>query len=149
MRSLIAAGQVQIGNHTWSHSNLVAMSDGGIRRDIERNEAWIEKTFGITARPWFRPPFGFRSSRTDAVAGELGYTRILLWDGTFGDSQLLTPRVLLEQARKYLQPGVVMLGHANHPTAVQIFDRIQALLTERHLEPVTLDEMFGTSRQTG
>jgi peptidoglycan/xylan/chitin deacetylase (PgdA/CDA1 family) len=149
LRGLIAAGQVQIGNHTWSHGNLLSMSDSGIRRDIERNEAWIEKTFGTTARPWFRPPFGFRSRRTDEVAAELGYTKILLWDGSFGDSRLLTPRVLLEQARQYLQPGVVMLGHANHPTALQVFGRIEALLAERRLDPVTLDEMFGTSRATG
>jgi peptidoglycan/xylan/chitin deacetylase (PgdA/CDA1 family) len=149
LRGLIAAGQVQIGNHTWSHLDLRSMSDAGIRREIQRNEGWIERTFGVTARPWFRPPFGFRSPRTDEVAGELGYTRILLWDGTFGDSRLLTPRVLLEQAREYLQPGVVMLGHANHPTAVQIFDRVRALLAERRLDAVTLDEMFGTSRATG
>jgi peptidoglycan/xylan/chitin deacetylase (PgdA/CDA1 family) len=149
LRGLIASGQVQIGNHTWSHGHLPAMSDGAIRRDIERNEAWIEKTFGITGRPWFRPPFGERNARTDELAAELGYTRILLWDGSFGDSQLLTPRVLLEQARLYLKPGVVMLGHANHPTAVQTFDRIIDLLASRHLEPATLDEMFGTSRATG
>jgi peptidoglycan/xylan/chitin deacetylase (PgdA/CDA1 family) len=149
LRGLIAAGQVQIGNHTWSHSNLLNMSDGAIRRDIQRNEAWIEKTFGITGRPWFRPPFGFRNARTDEVAADLGYTKILLWDGTFGDSQLLTPRVLLEQAQLYLKPGVVMLGHANHPTAVHTFDRILDLLADRRLDPVTLDEMFGTSRATG
>jgi hypothetical protein len=42
-----------------------------------------------------------------------------------------------------------MLGHANHPTTLQVFGRVRALLAERRLEPVTLDEMFGTSRVTG
>jgi peptidoglycan/xylan/chitin deacetylase (PgdA/CDA1 family) len=149
LRRLVALGQVQIGNHTWSHTSLLELSNAGIRREIDRNEAWIERTFGVTARPWFRPPYGFRDERTDEVAASLGYTRILIWDGSFGDSRLLTPQVLLDQARLYLLPGTVMLGHANHPTVQRLYDQIQAILTHRRLTPVTLDEMFGTSRRKG
>jgi peptidoglycan-N-acetylglucosamine deacetylase len=149
LRRLVALGQVQIGNHTWSHNSLLELSDGGIRHEIERNEAWIERTFGVTARPWFRPPYGFRDERTDEVAASLGYTRILMWDGSFGDSRLLTPQVLLDQARLYLLPGTVMLGHANHPTVLRVFEQIQAILAHRRLTPATLDEMFGTSRAKG
>ena len=39
-----------------------------------------------------------------------------------------------------------MLGHANHPTVLGLFDQIQQLIGQRGLTPVTLDEMFGTSR---
>jgi hypothetical protein len=42
-----------------------------------------------------------------------------------------------------------MLGHANHPTVSALFDQIQALIAQRGLQPVTLDEMFGTSRAVG
>jgi hypothetical protein len=42
-----------------------------------------------------------------------------------------------------------MLGHANHPTILSLFDQIQALIADRGLQPVTLDEMFGTSRAAG
>ena len=63
--------------------------------------------------------------------------------------RLLTPQVLMAQARRYLQPGAIMLGHANHPTVTELFGQIEARLRQRNLTPVTLDEMFGTSRQTG
>jgi len=39
-----------------------------------------------------------------------------------------------------------MIGHANHPTVLGLFDQITALIAERALQPVTLDEMFGTHR---
>ncbi|GAA4811053.1 hypothetical protein GCM10023200_56070 [Actinomycetospora chlora] len=39
-----------------------------------------------------------------------------------------------------------MLGHANHPTVLGLFDRIRELLSERDLQPATLDELFGTHR---
>ena len=42
-----------------------------------------------------------------------------------------------------------MLGHLNHPTVLSLFGQIQSLIAERNLDPVTLDEMFGTSRATG
>lgn len=149
LRALIEAGQVQIGNHTFSHLDLKRLSDHQIEAELERNEAWIATTFGVTTRPWYRPPFGFHDERVDTIAGSLGYTRVLMWNGSFGDSKVLTPAVLMAQADKYLRSGVVMLGHANHPTVTQLFGQIEDLLRERDLKPVTLDEMFGTSRQTG
>lgn len=149
LRPLIEAGQVQIGNHTFNHNSLVKASDATIRTELERNDEWIQQTFGITSRPWLRPPFGYRNARTDAVAASLGYTKIAMWNGSFGDSGLIKPDVLLGEAEKYLRPGTVMLGHANAPTVLGLFDQIRALMAERKLQPVTLDTMFGTSRATG
>ena len=149
LRRLIETGQVQLANHTYSHRDLKRMPDAQIRADLERNEAWIQSTFGITTRPWFRPPFGFHDARVDAAAGTAGYTKVLMWNGSYGDATLLTPDALMTEARKYLKPGVVMLGHANHPTVTELFGQITDLLRTRGLTPVTLDEMFGTSRAHG
>jgi peptidoglycan/xylan/chitin deacetylase (PgdA/CDA1 family) len=141
---------VQIGNHTFSHRNLLGhRTDADIRADVEKNELWIETTFGITSRPWFRPPYGSHNSHVDAVIGELGYTRILLWNGSFGDSTLITPAQLLGLATTYLRPGTIMLGHANHKTILGLFDSVEQLIEQRQLQPVTLDTMFGTSRASG
>jgi peptidoglycan/xylan/chitin deacetylase (PgdA/CDA1 family) len=149
LRPLVEAGQLQIGNHTWTHQNLLHETDAAIRADIEKNEQWIQQTFGITSRPWFRPPYGAHNHHVDGLAGELGYTRILLWDGSFGDSTLITPEQLIGLAQQYLQPGTIMLGHANHQTVLGLFDQIERLIEQRQLEPVTLDTMFGTSRAVG
>jgi len=45
--------------------------------------------------------------------------------------------------------GVINLGHANHPAVLSCFDQLLELIRNRNLTPVTLDEMFGTSRATG
>lgn len=145
---LIEAGQVQIGNHTYNHSDLLRLSDQEIRKQIEKNDAWIETAFGCTARPWFRPPYGFHDERTDSLAASLGYPNILMWSGSFGDSALLTPAQLMAQARRWLQPGTIMLGHANHMTVTELFGQIEDLIAERNLEPVTLNEMFGLPAAT-
>ncbi len=149
LRPLIDAGQVQIANHTYHHLDLRRLSPERARAEISTNEAWINKTFGVTSRPWFRPPYGGRSRATDDLAGELGFTRILLWNGDLGDAFVISPTTLMTNARRYLQPGTVMLGHANHATVTRLYDQLVALIRERHLEPGTLDEVFGTSRSVG
>jgi peptidoglycan/xylan/chitin deacetylase (PgdA/CDA1 family) len=125
------------------------LSDRKLTEELERNDEWVARTFGITTRPYFRPPFGFRNARTDELAASLGYTKILLWNGSFGDSAVLTEKVLLQQAERYLTPGTIMLGHANHTTVSHLYPQILALLKSRDLTPQTLDEVFGTSRSLG
>jgi peptidoglycan/xylan/chitin deacetylase (PgdA/CDA1 family) len=149
LRPLIEAGQVQIMNHTFSHANLSKLADAQIKAELERNDEWVSKHFGITTRPYYRPPYGFHNQHVDGVAGELGYTRTVLWNGSYSDSELITPQFLMTEAEKYLQPGAIMLGHANHPTVLGLFDQIVEVIKSRQLNPVTLDEMFGTSRASG
>lgn len=149
IKPLLERRQVQIINHTFSHKDLRKMPDAQVKSELERNEEWVNKTFGITTRPYYRPPFGFHNEHIDGLTGELGYTRTVMWNGSYSDSEVITPEFLMSQAEKYLQPGVIMLGHANHPTVLGLFDQIQALIKQRNLDPVTMDEMFGTSRATG
>jgi peptidoglycan-N-acetylglucosamine deacetylase len=149
LKPLIEAGQVQIGNHTFNHWWLTELSDSQVTGQLEQNEEWIEQTYGITARPWWRPPYGAHDERTDELAASIGYTNVLMWNGSYGDSTPLRPRAILALAREYLRPGVVMLGHANHPAVTRIFPQLAEIVAARGLHPVTLDEMFGTSRSTG
>jgi peptidoglycan-N-acetylglucosamine deacetylase len=149
LKPLIEAGQVQIGNHTFNHWWLTDLTDAQVTAQLEQNEEWIEQTYGITARPWWRPPYGAYDDRTNELAAAIGYTNVLMWNGSFGDSTPISPRALLHLAREYLQPGVVMLGHANHRTVTHLFRQIGEIIARRDLHPVTLDEMFGTSRSTG
>lgn len=149
LRPLVARGQVQIANHTYSHASMTASGDTRIRREINRNEDWIQQTFGTTSRPWFRPPYGYHNKRTDEVAGELGFTRILMWNGTLGDSSTVSAATLLAEARRYMVPGTVLLGHANHPTVTHLYAELVQLIRDRNLQPGTLDQLFGTSRAQG
>jgi peptidoglycan-N-acetylglucosamine deacetylase len=146
LRPLIASGQVQIMNHTFNHPNLTRLPATTVRAELARNEEWIGSTFGTSARPYYRPPFGFHNEEVDGLAAQEGFNRVVMWSGSYSDSKLITPQFLLGQARKYLTPGVIMLGHANHPTVLGLFQQLLELIRQRALTPVTLDEMFHTNR---
>ncbi|WP_033414350.1 polysaccharide deacetylase family protein [Actinomycetospora chiangmaiensis] len=142
LRPLIEAGQVQIMNHTFSHPWLTRTSAGRIREELERNERWVAATFATTSRPFWRPPYGAHDPRVDAIAKDAGYPTPVLWTGSYGDATTVTPQFLLSQARRYLTPGTIIVGHANHPTVLGLFDQITAIIRERGLRPVTLNEFF-------
>jgi peptidoglycan/xylan/chitin deacetylase (PgdA/CDA1 family) len=144
LKPLVERGQIQIINHTFTHHDLRRMTDAQIRDELERNEDWVRQTFGTSTRPYYRPPFGFHNPHIDGVAAALGYRNTVLWSGSYGDSSVLTPDYLMSQASKYLRPGVILLGHANHPTVLGLFGQIMDLIRQRNLTPVTLNEMFGT-----
>ncbi|HEX3778766.1 MAG TPA: polysaccharide deacetylase family protein [Pseudonocardiaceae bacterium] len=149
LKPLIERQQIQIMNHTYSHLDLNKMTDAQITTELERNDEWVTRNFGITTRPYYRPPYGFHNAHVDGVAASLGYTRTVLWNGSYSDSEVITPQFLMQEAQQYLKPGVIMLGHANHSTVLGLFPQILDLIKQRRLTPVTLDEMFGTSRATG
>ncbi|MDP9091822.1 MAG: polysaccharide deacetylase family protein [Actinomycetota bacterium] len=149
LRPLIEKNQIQIANHTYNHLLLPELSDAEVTSEIEQNEAWIESTFGVTARPYLRPPSGQRDRRVDTIAGNLGFTKIVLWQGTFGDAVPVTPDHLLALARQALVPGSIVVGHANQGTVTSLYPQLVEIIRERKLVPVTLDAMFGTSRAAG
>lgn len=56
LRPLVAAGQVQIGNHTWSHLDLTRPPDARVLAELRRNHVFLVQTLGVDPRPWWRPP---------------------------------------------------------------------------------------------
>jgi peptidoglycan/xylan/chitin deacetylase (PgdA/CDA1 family) len=146
--ALVESGQVQIGNHTWFHKNLTRLGERSIASEVTRNERFFRTHYGVSSRPYFRPPYGAHNARTDRICADLGYSRIVMWNENLGDSRLLTPGELLAQARVALRPQGLVLAHANHPTITTLFPQISELLRESALVTRTLDDVFVPSRAT-
>lgn len=139
---LIEAGLVQVANHTWSHPDITTLSAAALRDEITRNETFIQDTWGVSGRPFLRPPFGRYTAASNQVAADLGYTMITMWYGSFGDAALLTEDVLLAQAQQWLTAQRIVIGHANYPTVTHLYGQILDLLRTRGLQTVLLSEAF-------
>ena len=142
IRALIAKGQVAICNHTWDHHDLTKMSAEQITTELTRNEAWIEQEFGVTSRPYYRPPYGFHNAVVDRIAAQIGYTQVLIWSGSLSDSTVQTPQTILDQMKKYDTAGTIILGHANHPATAAEFDTLVQVATATGLKLVTIPELL-------
>ncbi len=143
IRRLVADGQLTIGNHTFLHHDAREESAEAFRADLANDEAWVERTFGVSARPFFRPPYGAYDSETLAVAGEAGYTKVIMWSGTAADSSPRTVGYILDAIRHWARPGAIILMHANYPPTSLALPLILAILRQRGLRPVTLEQLLG------
>jgi len=142
LRPLVADGRVQLANHTWSHPKLTDCSDSRIEDELLTNDAFIRDTYGVEARPYYRPPFGVMDERVAGVAASVGYTQPVMWYGSLADSGLITDAELMQYATDWLLAQHIVIGHANWPTVTRHFGDIASIIRSRGLVPVTLDDVF-------
>jgi peptidoglycan-N-acetylglucosamine deacetylase len=144
IRRLVASGQLTIGNHTYLHHDAREESPAVFGEDLAADESWIEHTFGVSARPFFRPPYGAYDSATLSIAGAAGYTKVIMWSGTVADSTLQSVGYILAAVRHWARPGAIILMHANYAPTSFALPQILAILHQRGLRPVTLAKLLGT-----
>jgi peptidoglycan/xylan/chitin deacetylase (PgdA/CDA1 family) len=142
LRPLVESGQIQLGNHTWSHPYLTKVPASRVAQEISRNDDFLKNTFGVDARPYFRPPYGRHNSTVDRVAADLGYTAIMLWLGSLSDSTVVKEDFIVQMARRYFTGQAVVIGHLNHPPVTHVYEQLRDLIRERNLHTVTLNDVF-------
>ena len=125
------SGQIQLANHTWTHADLTRCSGGTIESELRRCERLLNTTFGVTGKPFLRPPYGARNHFVDGVAASLGYTSMTTWYGSFGDSGHISEKTLLNLARKWLRPQAIVIGHANLPMVTHLYGPIVDIIRSR------------------
>ena len=143
LRPLVESGQVQMANHTHMHSNLLNLSDGQIQADLMENHEIIRGLFGVDAKPYFRPPFGFYDDRVAAAAAGVGYTVPVLWNATLSDSGEIPPPTLMQFADRYMKADNIVLGHANAWPVTTLYPQLLRILEDRNLMAVTLNDVYG------
>jgi peptidoglycan-N-acetylglucosamine deacetylase len=142
LRPLVDSGQIQLGNHTWSHPDLTTVPKSRVADEITRNHQFLKKTFGVDAAPYFRPPYGKHNPAVDAVAADVGYTVTTLWSGTLSDSTPVTGDYIVKMAKQYFTPQSIVLGHLNHLPVTQVYAHLVAVIRARNLRTVTLDDVY-------
>lgn len=146
LRPLVDQGQAIICNHTWSHSDLTQLNDYQITSEIQKNENFLSNLYGVNGRPFLRPPYGNHNARTDQMIAALGYPAVAMWWGSLGDSTPIPSQQVLANARQWLLPQRLVIGHANHPGVLSVMDQIVDIIHRRKLQPVHLADIFDVAR---
>lgn len=140
---LVKSGQLQIANHTYSHAALTSLTDEQIVQELTRNDEEIMRLFGVSSKPYFRPPYGYYDARVLAAAASCGFTRPVLWYGSLADSSNISSAEVYAYAEKYALAQHIVIGHLNYRGVVSELDRIRALLDRRGLKTVTIRDYYG------
>jgi peptidoglycan/xylan/chitin deacetylase (PgdA/CDA1 family) len=98
-----------LGNHTYTHPNLLWLSRARVRDELERCSASILEATG--QRPAImRPPHGYRGPQVHAAAREAGLDPVIMWSKNTRDWTRQSIQQLIERLRT-VQPRDIVLMH--------------------------------------
>ncbi|WP_326544718.1 polysaccharide deacetylase family protein [Mycolicibacterium sp. ND9-15] len=142
LRPMVDDGQIQLANHTWSHPDLTKLPLVDVAEQFRRNHDFLWKTYGVDARPYFRPPYGARNPHVDKLSGDLGYVIDTLWSGTLEDHVQVPAGEIVKMADRYFTAQAIVIGHLNHTPVTEVYGQLVDIIRARRLRTVTLDDVF-------
>ncbi len=98
-----------VGDHTWSHPNLIALSGNAVWTELARDKNLITALTGKAPSLW-RPPYEAFNRSVTAIASGLALT-MQLWSVSTGDWQLPGTKVIVSRVMSALHNGMVVLFH--------------------------------------
>jgi peptidoglycan/xylan/chitin deacetylase (PgdA/CDA1 family) len=142
VKALYAAG-MQIGNHTWTHPQLARLSASKQLSELKRTQDEIASIIGVRPR-FYRPPYwswNYLTTREGAMLGMIG----TMFSVDTGDWKKPGTDAIIRAALT-AKDGDVIAFHDAGGDRTQTVDSIAPIivgLRARHLEPVTLDRLYG------
>ncbi len=140
LKALQDRGQIQLANHTATHRKMTTLSDVRIKSELMKCENFCLAKYGQSTKPYFRPPYGEIDARVIRVAASIGFTKPVLWYGSFASGSGVKSSTVLKSATKWIANGRVVIDHANGYCTTNIFPQILQIFRSRKLKLVTLRE---------
>jgi peptidoglycan/xylan/chitin deacetylase (PgdA/CDA1 family) len=108
---VIQAGH-EIGNHSYFHKPMIALSEAEMLEEVVRTNTLIKQHTGYEPT-LFRPPFGLQGPGLKMALDRLGMTSILM--STHGvDWEEGDPRLIASAVLENIEPGSIILLHDGH-----------------------------------
>lgn len=128
-----------IGNHSYTHPQLSALSAEGVASELDQTTEAIGKASSVQPQ-WLRPPYGATNDNVAAVSGQRGMA-LAMWDVDTLDWQNRNAGITCSSAVEGAQSGSIVLLHDIHPSSVDATACIIDGLRAKGLRPVSLEEL--------
>jgi peptidoglycan/xylan/chitin deacetylase (PgdA/CDA1 family) len=141
-RDIVAAGH-ELGNHSFSHPNLLALTGSALKEDFEHAAESVERAVG--RRPTLvRPPYGKRAGDVAELCG----STTVLWSVDSGDTAGFAADRVAHEVIAHVRSGDVVLMHDGgdeRPATLGATARILEALAGQGYRFVTVSELLAGS----
>jgi len=144
LRRIAATGN-ELGDHTYSHADLLGLPPPGRRTQLQWTRGLVWRATGVQAR-FFRPPYGATGPAVNRLGRSLGLIPVL-WSVDSRDWQLPGTKAIARRVIAHVRPGAIVLMHdggGDRRETLRALPAILRALARRHLEAVTLSQMLAT-----
>ena len=126
----------EVASHTMYHQNLVRLSEGAIKSDINESLAVFNDILGH-GPAYTRPPYGNRNGVVETSVG----TPIILWSVDTEDWRNKDPNTIVSTAMSQVHDGAIILMHDIYPTSVDAVPTLIDTLRGAGYELATISEL--------
>ena len=125
-KRMVADGHA-VGNHTYHHPDMSAISDlSSFQKEMDDVAALFKETTGQEMAPYYRPPQGKYSTDNLKMAQELGY-HTFFWSLAYVDWNVdnqPTREEAFDKLLSRIHPGAIVLLHSTSQTNGEILDEL-------------------------
>jgi peptidoglycan/xylan/chitin deacetylase (PgdA/CDA1 family) len=132
-----------VGDHTWTHPLLTRLAPAGVKAEIARTQAALERVTGTAVR-LFRPPYGFHDAAVDRQVRRLEMLEVL-WSLDSRDSYPppgASAGEIVRTLARSVRPGSIVLLHENLRQTFKALPAVLRVLQARGLRSVTVPELL-------
>ena len=115
-----------IGNHSYTHNNLLFKNKNFVRTEIMQTKEILDEIIGAHSH-YFRPPYGYFDFSTLAVLRDLDLTCVL-WNIDSKDYKPNSQMNIAKRVVRKTQNGSILLLHDNTETSTVINDYLPKIL---------------------
>lgn len=128
----------EIGNHTYTHPNLILLNANKIQEEVFLTQKRIENVFPNFEFKYFRPPFG---EYNEVIENSVDLP-IILWDVDSGDWVESDENIIYENVINSVKDGSIVVFHDNNNSTVEALENIVPKLKEKGYQMVTLTQLY-------
>lgn len=149
-KRIVAEGH-DIGNHTYTHKDLVPATRRMVLAQAHKTEQIIKRVTGVMPK-YFRPPRGIYSSAVRRLLVDKEDYRLVLWTASSVDWRKISADAILRRISRHTRPGSILLFHdsgalirregASRENTVEALPKVIDYLKAKGYEMVTVTEML-------
>jgi peptidoglycan-N-acetylmuramic acid deacetylase len=141
VKRMVKEGHI-VGNHSWHHPDMTAVSDERIREELEKVRVKTEELTGQKKMKYLRPPRGVFSERTMQIAKEEGFTHVF-WSLAFVDWNVNQQRgwqYSYDNIMRQVHPGCILLLHTVSEDNANAIEKVIKDLKKKGYKFKSLDD---------
>lgn len=129
----------EIGNHSWSHPDLSALSPEDMESQLTRTQRAIVDA-GVPAPKTLRPPYG----AVNQMVAAHNHLTVVRWNVDPEDWKGYTAAKISERIIQAARPGAIILLHDTYPSTVTAIDQAIPVLKQQY-QFVTVSQLLNLS----
>ncbi len=101
----------ELGNHSWSHPHFNGIAPGEAASQVSRTESLVREVTGLSTKPYFRFPYGWKSDALIRQVNGMGYLSVSWTFDSLDSLEGTSADEIRARVSRLACPGAIVLMH--------------------------------------